>query len=76
MDDARRLLCHCHLARVLSFFRRKALAGQDTRTLREAAKDMKAIAQQEVRLFQGAMQADTSLMTVSYPADTPWLTPP
>lgn len=30
----------------------------------------------EVRLFQGAMEADTSLMTASYPADIPWLTAP
>lgn len=30
----------------------------------------------EVRLFQGAMEVDTSLMAASYPADIPWLTAP
>lgn len=30
----------------------------------------------KVRLFQGAMEANTSLMTTSYPADTHWLTAP
>lgn len=78
VNVARRSLCHCHLARVQSLFRRKALAGQDVRTLREAAKacEDRSSARLKVRLFQGAMEANTSLMTTSYPADTHWLTAP
>lgn len=47
------------------------------RTLREAAKGMKIAAQpDQIRLVQGAGGADTSLMTMSYPAEIPWPTAP